>query len=61
MIAKNDILNVDPTANTDARVVEVKIRLDSSALAARLINLQVYVFIYLTDQEAERTARVSGR
>jgi HlyD family secretion protein len=61
MIAKNDILDVDPTANTDARVVEVKIRLDHSTLAARLINLQVYVLIYLTDQEAERTARVSGQ
>jgi HlyD family secretion protein len=61
MIAKNDILDVDPTANTDARVVEVKIRLDNSAPAARLINLQVYVLIFLTDGAAERVVRDVGR
>jgi len=52
MIAKNDVLNVDPAANTDARVVEVKIRLDHSGMAERLINLQVNVVIHLTDHIA---------
>ena len=44
-IHKNDVLNIDPTADTDARVVEVKIRLDESTAAAALVNLQVDVQI----------------
>lgn len=48
-IAKQDILNTDPTAATDARVVEVKIRLDQAASqrVAQLTNLQVNVEIAL--------------
>jgi len=44
-IAKKDILNNDPTAATDARVIEVKIQLDPAASkqVANLINLQVNV------------------
>lgn len=44
-IRKNDVLNTDPAADTDARVVEVKIRLDDSEAAAGLTNLQVKVEI----------------
>ncbi|MEP0912587.1 ABC exporter membrane fusion protein [Leptolyngbya sp. GB1-A1] len=46
-IAKQDVLNSDPTATTDARIVEVKIRLDkaSSGRVAQLTNLQVAVEI----------------
>ena len=44
-IAKNDILNVDPAADADARVVEVWVRLESAELAGRLTNLQVDVVI----------------
>jgi HlyD family secretion protein len=46
-IGKKDVLGTDPTADTDARVVEVKIRLDpqDSRKAADLTNLQVYVVI----------------
>ncbi len=44
-IHKNDVLNIDPTADTDARVVEVKIRLDESQPPAALVNLQVDVQI----------------
>jgi HlyD family secretion protein len=46
-IAKKDILNDDPTAATDARVIEVKIRLDKTASrqVESLINLQVNVEI----------------
>ncbi len=45
MIHKNDVLDLDPAAETDARVVEVRIRLDDSAAAARYVHLQVDVEI----------------
>lgn len=44
-IGKMDVLGTDPIAKTDARVVEVEIKLDDSAAAARLTNLQVKVTI----------------
>jgi len=44
-VRKNDVLNTDPAADTDARVVEVKIRLDDSTPVAGLTNLQVNVAI----------------
>ena len=36
-------LSTDPAAKTDARVVEVEIRLDDSAAVANLTNLQVEI------------------
>ncbi len=44
-IAKNDVLDDDPAANADARVVEVRVRVDQSQVVARLTNLQVDVTI----------------
>jgi HlyD family secretion protein len=44
-VGKKDILDEDPAAKTDARVVEVKIKLDESERVARLTNLQVDVRI----------------
>lgn len=44
-IFKNDVLDDDPAANADARVVEVRIRLDQSDVVAKLTNLQVDVRI----------------
>jgi HlyD family secretion protein len=46
-INKNDILDNDPAADTDSRVIEVKVRLNpkDSPLVANLINLQVDVEI----------------
>lgn len=44
-IFKNNILDDDPAANADARVVEVRIRLDDSEPVAKLTNLQVDVRI----------------
>ena len=44
-IFKNNVLDDDPAANADARVVEVKIRLDNSQPVAQLTNLQVDVHI----------------
>ena len=45
MVFKNDVLNIDPAARADARVVEVWIELDDSTLTARLTNLTVDVLI----------------
>jgi HlyD family secretion protein len=44
-IFKNDVLDDDPAARADARVVEVKIRLDDSKPVESLTNLQVDVKI----------------
>jgi len=46
-IDKKDVLNTDPAAQFDARVVEVKVRLDaeSSRKVAGLTNLSVQVAI----------------
>ncbi len=45
LIFKNDVLSVDPAADADARVVEVRIRLDEPRRVAGLTNLQVDVLI----------------
>ena len=44
-VGKLDILDTDPAARTDARVVEVEIELDDSVRSAALSNLQVEVTI----------------
>jgi HlyD family secretion protein len=44
-IGKNDVISTDPAANTDTRVVEVKIRLLNSRPVANFTNLQVKVAI----------------
>lgn len=44
-IGKLDALGTDPAARTDARVVEVEIRLDDAAAAAALTGLEVDVVI----------------
>lgn len=44
-VGRLDVFDTDPVARTDARVVEVEIRLDDSAQAATLSNLQVEVSI----------------
>jgi HlyD family secretion protein len=44
-IAKNNVLDDDPAANADARVVEVRVAVDQSAVVAALTNLQVDVAI----------------
>ncbi len=49
MIFKNDVLNVDPAARADARVVEVRIELDDPARVAALTNLTVDVRINAGD------------
>jgi HlyD family secretion protein len=65
-VAKQDVLSTDPAARTDARIVEVEIRLDNSAAAADLSRLQVEVSIdtrapaggrVMTAQKSGGTAR----
>ncbi len=46
-VAKMDVLDTDPAAKTDARVIEVEVRLDESEAASALTNLQVEVSIEL--------------
>lgn len=48
-VLRQDIVNTDPSANIDGRIVEVKVRLDadSSRKVARLTNQQVKVVIQL--------------
>lgn len=42
-IAKNDVIGTDPAAKTDARIIEIKIKLDDSQKVSGLTNLQVRV------------------
>jgi len=53
-VRKQDVLGTDPAARTDARVVEVEIRLDAPdvALAAGYTHLQVEVAIERTADQA---------
>lgn len=44
-VGKKDILNTDPAAKIDARIVEVRIRLQDSERVAGLTNLEVNVLI----------------
>ncbi|MEM7063005.1 MAG: efflux RND transporter periplasmic adaptor subunit [Cyanobacteria bacterium P01_B01_bin.77] len=44
-IFKNDVLDDDPAANADARIVEVRIAVDQDDAVAMLTNLQVDVLI----------------
>ena len=56
-IFKNNVLNDDPSAFSDARVIEVKIQIDDSRSVAALTNLQVEVQIPLSsDSEQQASA-----
>lgn len=48
LVFKNDVLDTDPAARSDTRVVEVRIKLDDSSAVSPFSNLQVYVSIDLT-------------
>ena len=60
MVFKNDVLNVDPAARADARVVEVRIELDDAEAAAGLTNLTVDVLIN-GDESPVAAASTPGR
>jgi HlyD family secretion protein len=59
MVFKNDVLNVDPAARADARVVEVWIDLDDAVLVERLTNLTVDVLIITSDSDAQAARSVT--
>jgi HlyD family secretion protein len=59
MVFKNDVLNVDPAARADARVVEVWIDLDEPKLTERLTDLTVDVII--NTDSANGAVASSGR
>lgn len=45
IVDRNSVLDIDPAAPIDSRVVEVRIRLENSELASQFVNLQVTVII----------------
>jgi HlyD family secretion protein len=45
MVKRNEVLGLDPTARSDTRVVEVRLRLDKPGIAAQRIGLQVDVTV----------------
>ncbi|MBT9315577.1 efflux RND transporter periplasmic adaptor subunit [Leptothoe spongobia] len=51
-IFKNDVLDDDPAANADARIVEVRIAVDQDEAVAMLTNLQVDVLIDIKSGES---------
>jgi HlyD family secretion protein len=61
MIFKNDVLNVDPAARADARVVEVWIELDDAHTTENLTNLTVDVLINPSERELSRLNAVAAR
>lgn len=56
LIFKNDVLDVDPAADADARVVEVRIELDDGALVEDLTNMTVDVVIEVEQGETVASA-----
>ena len=45
IVSRNRVFDIDPGADVDRRVIEVRIRLEDSRAAAGLVNLQVAVAI----------------
>lgn len=56
LIYKNDVLDVDPRADKDRRIVEVRIKLDRSEAVSRLTHLEVTTRIDLHAKSASATA-----
>ena len=52
LIYKNDVLNLDPRADKDTRIVEVRVKLDNSEAVSRLTHLEVSVRIDLDARTA---------
>jgi HlyD family secretion protein len=50
LVHRNDVLAIDPAADADARVVEVRVRLHDSSVASRYNQLQVDVAIHTGGQ-----------
>ncbi len=61
LIFKNDVLDVDPAADADARVVEVRIELDDGERVQHLTNMTVDVVIDVASAEQGRRAAALGQ
>ncbi len=59
LIYKNDVLDLDPRADKDTRIVEVRVKLDNSEAVSHLTQLEVSVRIDLGTQTA--AANSAGR
>ncbi|MGK7924950.1 MAG: ABC exporter membrane fusion protein [Spirulina sp.] len=61
-VLRQDVINTDPAANTDARVVEVRVKLDetSSEKVLGLTNLQVTVAIEIQSPVTRHPSPVNG-
>jgi HlyD family secretion protein len=59
LIYKNDVLDLDPRADKDTRIVEVRVKLDNSEAVSQLTHLEVSVRIDLDNPTA--TAKSAGR
>jgi HlyD family secretion protein len=60
LIFKNDVLDVDPAADVDARVVEVRIELDDGGLVENLTNMTVDVVIDVEGGDAVANVPLSA-
>ena len=60
IISKNDVLDVDPAADADARIVEVRIELEPDALVSRLTNLTVDAMIDVSAGEIQEVTKGSA-
>ena len=60
IISKNDVLNVDPAADADARIVEVRIELEPDDLVSRLTNLTVDAMIDVSAGETQEVTKGSA-
>lgn len=60
-VGKLDLVDTDPITRTDARVVDVHVKLDDSKRAAGLSNLQVEVSIHAAIEQADARAAGAAR
>jgi HlyD family secretion protein len=61
LIYKNDVIDIDPRAPNDTRVVEVRVKLEKSESVARLTHLEVSVRIELDETLATGTTTSAVR
>jgi len=56
LIFKNSVLDPDPRADRDSRIVEVRVKLDKPERVARLTRLEVYTRIEIGSEAAGDTS-----
>ncbi len=60
LVHKNDVLDVDPVADTDSRVIEARIRVEPADVAASFVHLQVDVDIKVGQASASASSQPNG-